>query len=98
MNTQQQADVDLAMAVIGAVGPALGPNGMLASEIVTAGAQAIKNASSAGADVSDADLQALFDQFAANDAADQQAQADRIKQDSADASAQAGVVQQGPKP
>lgn len=76
MNATQQANVDFALAILGSLAPVagLGKNATLALGIMNAAATAMKNAQAANVDVSDADLQALFDQFERNAADDQAAQ------------------------
>lgn len=76
LTAEQQANLNLGLGVLMAVAPTLGPNGALAATIVSSLAQAITNASNNGQDVSDEELQALFDQFEINKADDLAAQAE----------------------
>ena len=77
MNTTQQANFDFALAILGSLVPVagLGANATVALTLINTAANAIKNAQASNVDVSDAELQALFDQFERNDRDDQAAQA-----------------------
>lgn len=76
MTPQEQQALDTALAVVQTVGPALGPTGALVAAGVTAAFQAFTAASNAGSDVTDEQLQAVFDKFDANAADDLAAQAE----------------------
>lgn len=75
MTPQEKQVLDTALAIVATVGPALGPNGAIISAAIAAGVQALTSAGT-GQDVTDDQLQAVFDQFnlnAADDLAAQQA-------------------------
>lgn len=73
MTPQEKQALDTALAIVATVGPALGPNGAIISAAITAGVQALSGAG--GQDVTDDQLQAVFDQFSLNAADDLAAQA-----------------------
>lgn len=74
LTPEQQANVDLGLSVLTSAAPALGPNGIAIAALITAATSALKAASASGTDVTDAELQALFDQYALNEADDLAAQ------------------------